>query len=62
MTIESFCYWLRGYFELSNSNTLTEEQVTIIKKHLELVFTNVTKDKDPIDWSKYISDSGCVLC
>ena len=37
-----FCYWLNGYFELSNSNELTPEQVVVIKEHLSLVFNKVT--------------------
>ena len=37
-----FCYWLKGYFELSNSNELTPEQVAAIKEHLSLVFNKVT--------------------
>lgn len=38
MKATEFCYWLQGLFELSNSKTLTEEQVTKIKNHLKLVF------------------------
>jgi hypothetical protein len=34
-----FCYWLIGYFELSEPDkALTPEQVQIIKNHLKLVF------------------------
>jgi cell division protein FtsI/penicillin-binding protein 2 len=33
-----FAYWLNGYFELSNSNNLSEEQVKTIKEHLQKVF------------------------
>jgi hypothetical protein len=46
MTCESFAYWLQGYFELSDSDSLTVEQVKMIKKHLDLVFTNVTNDNN----------------
>jgi len=38
MTPEQFCYWLNGHFDLSDTNTLSEEQVKVIKEHLELVF------------------------
>jgi hypothetical protein len=34
-----FAYWLNGYFELSNSNNLSEEQVKTIKEHLQKVFS-----------------------
>lgn len=33
-----FCYWLQGYFELSDEKELTEHQIDIIKNHLNLVF------------------------
>ena len=38
MNTVDFCYWLQGYFELSESNELTEKQVQMIKNHLDLVF------------------------
>jgi hypothetical protein len=44
MNEKEFCYWLKGYFEISNSKKLNEEQVKILKDHLELVFTKVTPD------------------
>ena len=37
-----FAYWLKGYFELSNSSNLSEEQVKIIKEHLQKVFSSGT--------------------
>lgn len=43
MTPENFCYWLRGLAELSDQKTLNEEQFNTLKRHLELVFDNVTK-------------------
>lgn len=45
MNSQEFCYWLRGYFEVTGDNVnvaLTEEQVKIIKDHLSLVFKKVT--------------------
>jgi len=42
MTSQEFCYWLQGYFEVSGNETLTPEQVKIVKDHLKLVFTKVT--------------------
>ena len=33
-----FCFWLQGYFEIANSDSLSNEQVATVKKHLELVF------------------------
>lgn len=41
-----FCYWLQGYFELTDSGQpLSAQQVQIIKDHLELVFKKVTPDR-----------------
>ncbi len=46
MESTEFCYWLTGFFELSESDvTLTKKQVTIIKDHLALVFEKVTPDR-----------------
>jgi hypothetical protein len=39
MTSRDFCYWLIGFFELSDKNmALTSEQAQMIKNHLKLVF------------------------
>lgn len=38
MTNRDFCYWLQGFFELNNPETLNEEQTLEIKKHLYNVF------------------------
>lgn len=42
MKPEQFVYWLQGYFELTGSNELSEQQVGIIKDHLALVFKKET--------------------
>lgn len=43
MTPENFCYWLRGYIELSGPGTnLSPEQIKIINDHLSLVMQKVT--------------------
>lgn len=42
MKPEQFVYWLQGYFELTGSNELSEQQVEIIKDHLALVFKKET--------------------
>lgn len=38
MTSRDFCYWLQGYFELSNDNTVPADKVQMIRRHLTLVF------------------------
>lgn len=42
MTPEQFAYWLQGYFEISRNTQLNEEQVKIVKDHLQLCFNKVT--------------------
>jgi len=38
MKSTEFCYWLQGFFELSDSKELSPKQVESIKNHLNLVF------------------------
>src|ERR1700690_700102 len=40
MTSRDFCFWLQGLFELNpeDNKSLTENQVRLIKAHLNLVF------------------------
>ncbi|TXH08532.1 MAG: hypothetical protein E6R04_10565 [Spirochaetes bacterium] len=38
----AFVFWLQGFFEISGSTTLNQEQVEVIKDHLKLVFDKVT--------------------
>lgn len=37
MSEQSFSYWLQGFFELAKPESITSEQVTIIKNHINLV-------------------------
>ena len=44
----NFAYWLQGYFELSKVNgeiKLTQDQINMIDKHLNLVFNKVTDNR-----------------
>lgn len=38
MTSRDFAYWLQGFFEVSNATSMDDQQVTIVKNHLALVF------------------------
>lgn len=38
MYSQDFCYWLQGYFEISGAKEINEDQIEIIKNHLNLVF------------------------
>jgi len=44
MKAESFCYWLQGFFEITNPKDINIDQLNIIKNHLNLVFFH---DIDP---------------
>jgi hypothetical protein len=35
-----FCYWLQGFFELSDSSELTPRQINLIRRHLNTVFVH----------------------
>jgi hypothetical protein len=45
MTAEQFTYWLQGFMEICNPETLDESQTQIIKDHLKLVFDKKTPDR-----------------
>ena len=38
MTSRDFAYWLMGFFEVSQAESITVAQTQMIKKHLNLVF------------------------
>ena len=41
MKAHEFCYWLQGFFEISESKSgISEKQEQIIKRHLSLVFSH----------------------
>ncbi len=44
MSEKNFCYWLQGFFEMTEADMLSKKQVLMIKEHLNLVFTKVTGD------------------
>ena len=46
MTPEQFTYWLQGFLELQNPETLDTRQIQILKDHLQLVFNKQTPDRD----------------
>ena len=47
MTPENFAYWLQGFFEMTETNRLSEKQILMIKEHLKLVFEKVTTESLP---------------
>lgn len=41
-----FVYWLQGFVEIANTDTISEKQWQIIKDHLKLVFDKKTPDRN----------------
>ncbi len=48
MTAQEFCYWLQGHLEISKTKVLGEEELKIVREHLQLVFTKVTSGEGQI--------------
>jgi hypothetical protein len=44
MNSRDFTIWLNGFFELTNAEELTKEQVAMIKEHLSLCFNKITPE------------------
>lgn len=40
MKSRDFCYWLQGFFEISEGCSLNEKQIEVIKNHLNMVFAH----------------------
>ena len=54
MSSRDFAYWLRGFFEMTSTDSLTKEQVKMIKAHLDMVFSNAVGAGDfscPVGYS-----------
>ena len=54
MNEQTFCYWLQGFVELSDTDTISEKQWLVIKDHLKLVFDKKTPDRNDYVPSKSI--------
>lgn len=62
MTSDNFCYWLQGYLELTNSKTLSEGQVNMIKEHLSLVFNKVTSNTTDSGYEQFVDFRSVASC
>ena len=51
-----FVVWLKGFVEISEKSQLENTEWTIIKDHLQLVFTKVTPDRSEKDGLQQIVD------
>lgn len=48
MNEQTFCFWLQGFVELQDSDTISEKQWLVIKDHLKLVFDKKTPDRSKL--------------
>lgn len=49
MNESTFVYWLQGFVEIANTDTISEKQWQIIKDHLKLVFDKKTPDRSRVE-------------
>jgi hypothetical protein len=40
MTSRDFCFWLQGFYEIADPDTITPHQAQLIKRHLDMVFVH----------------------
>jgi hypothetical protein len=60
MEFRDFAYWLQGFFELTDPDKLTPEQISMIKEHLSLCFNKVTTDYSKTRFGIYgLPDTVC---
>lgn len=59
MSPNEFCYWLKGYFEITYISDLNRDQVQVIKDHLDLVFNKVTPDRPVKDYNDILYKKLC---
>lgn len=67
MTEKDFVFWLQGFIELTETDSISDKQWLVIKDHLKLVFDKVTpvrtteynptypplKKLTDIDWTQF---------
>ena len=74
MTPQDFTYWLQGFVEMTEADTISEAQWKMIKEHLKLTMIKVTNplrvvqmsEHTPIDfttdWFKKYSIGEEIIC
>jgi glutaredoxin-related protein len=49
MTEKEFVIWLHGFLEISGVKTLDENQLQVIKDHLNVFFTKISPNREKYD-------------
>jgi hypothetical protein len=57
MTSRDFCYWLQGVFEVTDPTTLDAKQVSLIKRHLNMVFIHEIDPSFPENQQAALSEA-----
>jgi hypothetical protein len=52
MKATEFCYWLQGLFEIHDIAELNTKQVSLIDKHLQMVFVHEKEQSKHLDFCK----------
>lgn len=55
MKTRDFCYWLQGFFELSQDGMISPNQARAIKDHLSMVFIHDIDPSFPISEQKALT-------
>lgn len=56
-TNELFCYWLKGFFEITGTNSLTEEQVKLIRQKVKKLNEHQKVLNDVQEYNKKVTQS-----
>jgi len=62
MTPRDFCYWLQGYMETENPETIDATKTKIIKDHLNLVFNKITPTPPKTELDNISEEEFPLLC
>ena len=63
-----FCYWLQGFMEIQQPESLNTQQLDMIKQHLQKVFNKSTPQGysapstallHEMDYAKYVHQASC---
>ncbi len=49
MTEKDFVFWLQGFVELTETDSISDKQWLVIKDHLKLVFDKKTPDRSLLE-------------
>lgn len=57
MQARDFCYWLQGYFEIANPQSLSAEQLAVVQRHLKMVFVHEIDPSFPAEQQAALNEA-----